>query len=128
MNDTNCPSSSIRSLVEHVMMGLTFSSYVMQERTFQPNKIIDSFRELSKKQLLQRWLEITEDFVRAFKKSFGKSVKFRDRKIKIDEDFVFAFTNHVVYHRGQINIALKMVGEETNDADYGEYNREMNKN
>ncbi|MBD3193081.1 MAG: hypothetical protein GF308_20765 [Candidatus Heimdallarchaeota archaeon] len=50
-----------------------------------------------------------------------------EREINIDEDFVFAFTNYVVYHRGQINIALKIVGEKTNDADYGDYQRQRNK-
>lgn len=31
VNDTNCPTSSIRSLVEHIMMGLYFSSCIMME-------------------------------------------------------------------------------------------------
>lgn len=123
-NDTNTPTSSIRSLTEHIMMGLHFSSSIMLEREFEAEKTINSFRTMSKKELLQKWQNISEEFVKGFKQSLGKKVTFKDREIAITEDFVFAFTNHVVYHRGQLNTALKMVGEKTEDADYGDYSRQ----
>jgi uncharacterized damage-inducible protein DinB len=123
VNDTNCPSSSIRSLTEHILMGLLFSGKVMREKKFQPEETINSLREMTKEQLLEKWLEVSEEFVAAFTEAYGKAVRFKERKIIIDEDFVFAFTNHVVYHRAQINTALKMVEEKTNDADYGEYQK-----
>ncbi|MGM0687624.1 MAG: DinB family protein [Promethearchaeati archaeon] len=124
VNDTNCPTSSIRSLVEHVLMGLNFSTHVMRESSFRPDEIIDSLREMTKDDLLDKLADVSREFVTAFETSYGNTVEFKKSEIAIDEDFVFAFTNHVVYHRGQINIALKMIGSETDDADYSKFIRD----
>lgn len=127
VNDTNCPTSSIRSLVEHVLMGLNFSTHVMRESPFHPEKIIAFLREMTKDELLDKLAESSQEFVSVFEESYGKTVEFKGSEVAINEDYIFAFTNHVVYHRGQINTALKIIGVETNYAGYSEFIRDRNK-
>ncbi|MEA2070044.1 MAG: hypothetical protein U9O98_02005 [Asgard group archaeon] len=55
---------------------------------------------MTKKQLLQKWVEITKNFSTNFNKTYRTKKTFGDSDIAIDEDFIFAFINHVVYHRG----------------------------
>ena len=121
VNDTHCPHPSIRSLVEHIMIGLEFCTYISQERSFSGNTVIQQYRELTKNELLDRWATNDEKFLVAFQNGLDRTVKINDRTLNLDEDFYFAFLNHVTYHRGQLNTALRMVGSDGTDADYSNF-------
>jgi hypothetical protein len=48
------------SVVEHIPMGLFFSTSFMQESTFRPQETITSLREMTKNQLVDSLLDGTD--------------------------------------------------------------------
>ncbi|UCG01313.1 MAG: hypothetical protein JSW11_17060 [Candidatus Heimdallarchaeota archaeon] len=118
VNDTECSSPSLRSIVEHCMIGLEFASHVIKCLTWDEKATIQNYRLLTKDQLLRRWVTLYFDFKQLISDNIRKKVIFQDEEIYLSNDFFFTFLNHLIYHSGQFMIALKTVGEETIDLDY----------
>jgi len=128
VNDTECPASSLRSIIEHCMIGLEFGSHIIKSLAWDENDIIQNFRLLTKEQLLERWIRQFIEFKQLLSDHIGKTVIFNDEEIYLGSDFFFAFFNHLTYHSGQFMIALKIVGEETIDLDYMTFLKEIRNN
>lgn len=125
VNDTECPTSSLRSIIEHCMIGLEFGSHIIRSLAWNEKDIIQNFRLLTKEQLLERWIRQFIEFKQLLADHIGKTVIFNDEEIYLGSDFFFAFFNHLTYHSGQFMIALKIVGEETIDLDYMTFLKEI---
>ncbi|MFX0125053.1 MAG: DinB family protein [Candidatus Hodarchaeota archaeon] len=126
VNDTECSSPSLRSIVEHCMIGLEFASHVIKCLTWDEKATIQNYRLLTKDQLLGRWATLYIDFKQLISNNIGKKVKFHNEEIDLSNDFFFTFFNHLIYHSGQFMIALKTIGEETIDLDYMTFLKEIN--
>ena len=126
VNDTKCPTPSLRSIVEHCMIGIEFGSHIIKCLAWNENATIQNYRLLTKEQLLGRWVKQYIEFKQLLSDNIGKTVIFQDEEIYLGSDFFFAFFNHLTYHSGQYMIALKIVGEETIDIDYMTFLKEIN--
>ncbi|MFX0181600.1 MAG: DinB family protein [Candidatus Hodarchaeota archaeon] len=125
VNDTECPTSSLRSIVEHCMIGLEFGSHIVRCLVWDENATIQNYHLLTKEQLLGRWGRQYIEFKQLLSDHIGKTVIFNDEEIYLGSDFFFAFFNHLIYHTGQFMIALKIVGEEAIDLDYMTFLKEI---
>ena len=127
VNDTNCTNPSIRSIIEHCMMGFYFCIQIMREIPFKPQEIILKLRQTSKNQLIEEWARIDVEYAQLIDKNWGKPVQFNKQDFILNEDFFFAFSNHMIYHRGQIMTAMKLIGAQGIDTDYMTFLNEMTK-
>ncbi len=126
VNDTKCPTSSLRSMVEHCMIGLEYGSYIIKCLAWDENVTIQNYRLLTKEQLLGRWVRQYIEFKQLISDNIGKTVLFHQEEIYLGNDFFFTFFNHLTYHLGQFMIAMKIVGEDTVDLDYMTFLKEIN--
>ncbi|MFX0016153.1 MAG: DinB family protein [Promethearchaeota archaeon] len=125
VNDTECPTSSLRSIVEHCMIGLEYGSHIIKCLTWDENATIQNYRLLTKEQLLGRWEKHYIEFKELLLDNIEKTVVFNNEEIYLGNDFFFTFFNHLIYHSGQFMIALKIVEEETIDLDYMTFLKEI---
>lgn len=121
VNDTNCTSPSLRSLVEHTLMGLNLLSSILEGKSFDGKKAIEQLREMSKDAVLKKWKEIDYTLPSLVESNLDNVVTIGERTINLSEDLVFTFLEHVIYHRGQINIALKILKENTMNPSYSSF-------
>jgi hypothetical protein len=126
VNDTECPTSSLRSIIEHCMIGLEFGSHIIKSLAWDERDIIQNFRLFTKEQLIERWGRQYIAFKQLLLDNIGKTVLFNNEEIYLGSDFFFTFFNHLTYHSGQFMNALKIVGEETIDIDYMTFLKEIN--
>ncbi|MFX1535252.1 MAG: DinB family protein [Promethearchaeota archaeon] len=125
VNDTNCPTSSLRSITEHCMIGLEYGRHIIKCLTWDEYDTIQSYRLLTKNQLLDRWVRHYIEFKQLLLDNIGKTVIFNEEEIYLGREFFFTFLNHFTYHLGQFMIALKIVGEDTIDLDYMTFLKEI---
>ncbi len=125
VNDTECPAPSLRSIIEHCMIGLEFASHIIKSLAWDEHDIIQNYRSLAKEHLLDRLVRQYIEFKKLLADNIEKTVIFNDKEIYLGSDFFFPFLNHLTYHSGQFMIALKIIGEETIDLDYMTFLKEI---
>ncbi|MFX0208528.1 MAG: hypothetical protein ACFFDT_21275, partial [Candidatus Hodarchaeota archaeon] len=86
-NDTECPTSSLRSIVEHCMIGLDFGSHIIKCLPWDEHNMIQNYRLLTKKQLMDRWIRQYIEFKQLLSANIGKTVFFREDKIYLGKNF-----------------------------------------
>jgi uncharacterized damage-inducible protein DinB len=118
VNDTNCDSPSVRSLIEHMMMGFYMMSAKMENLQFEPKDTLKTIRSFNNKEILDEWKEIDNKFITLTRNNLGNNIRFGDQEYAISEEMIFAFLNHSVHHRAQLMIALRIVGENGCDTDF----------
>ncbi|WP_371804638.1 DinB family protein [Candidatus Lokiarchaeum ossiferum] len=118
VNDTNFKNPSIRSLIEHCMMGFYFTSNIMQKKEFEPEQIIKRMHTLNKTQLLKEWEQLDTKYVELIPQHLNTEVEWNEKSIKLNDDFLFTFLNHSTHHRAQLMVAMRMIGENGCDTDY----------
>ncbi|MFX0171207.1 MAG: hypothetical protein ACFE9L_04750 [Candidatus Hodarchaeota archaeon] len=81
VNDTECLTSSLRSIVEHCMIGLEFGRHIVRCLAWDENATIQNYRLLTKEQLLGRWGRQYIEFEQLLSNHIGKTVIFNDEEI-----------------------------------------------
>jgi len=118
VNDTNCDSPSVRSLIEHMMMGFYMMSAKMEKKPFEPENTIETLHSFDNNEILDEWKVISEKFILLSRDNLGNNIKFGDQEYIISEEMIFAFLNHSIHHRAQVMVALRLIKEKGCDTDF----------
>ena len=122
---------SLRDLTIHMIIQYEWFFH-WSEKTFM-KEMRDKLSRNTKEELLKHWRDGRNKFLAAIKEEDpNKTIEVpftNDKIIKIrNEDYLFAYTDHHTYHRGQIVTTFKAVtGNEAVNTDYYTYLAEVKK-
>lgn len=105
---------SLRELVEHLIV---YYEYFVYKKTNVPFKSLEEkLKMMNKRELLNHWKKAIKEFSEAVKNSKEDFIdipvsKTETTKISKDE-YLFCFSDHATYHRGQLITTYKAVTDQ----------------
>lgn len=115
---------SLRDLAEHL---LVYYMYFVYRKSKVPFKTLQAkLKKMNQAELLNHWKQVLGEFSDALENSGEGSVDIplaKGRKARISGDaYLFAFTDHATYHRGQLITTYKAItGQKAVATDYYDF-------
>ena len=105
---------SLRDLVEHLVVYYEYFSFKKTKVSFKA--LQEKLKKMDKPELLNHWKKVMKEFSKAVENSKEDLVdiplsKTETTKVSKDE-YLFCFSDHATYHRGQLITTYKAVTEE----------------
>ncbi len=118
---------SIRDMVEHIATSyeMIFNTPTSQD---EYKKLIDRINKLSWSELLNYWKKWLNKFAEVIDKDCFPIPSNTPIEIKSKNDYIFAYSDHSTYHRGQLVIFINLAGEKAPNTDYFSFLMEKDKN
>ncbi|MFX0087674.1 MAG: DinB family protein [Candidatus Hodarchaeota archaeon] len=118
---------SIRDMVEHIATSyeMIFNTPKSQE---EYTKFIDRISELSWSNLIDYWKKWLNKFAEIIDQDSFPIPRNFPIEIKSKDDYIFAYSDHSTYHRGQLVILINLTGEKALNTDYFTFLMEKDKN
>ena len=120
------PLGSIRQKVEHIILALlTCFSHLEVDLPYFGNtfdETIEKINSYSLEELLSCWEDLDKKVSDGLEHNLEGTVEIQRRDgisfcLK-KEDFYLQYIFHTIYHRGQLNYCLKVLGKDRIDGDY----------
>jgi uncharacterized damage-inducible protein DinB len=121
--------NSIRDMCFHIVLAQDYSLTVIKGT--YPGEFTDYVKELkhmNKKELLKAWRQSDENLAKELCTDLETEVvfSFDEKKYKVAKyDYLLQYPSHTIFHRGQLIIALKILGKEVIGTDYLYYLMEI---